>query len=157
MKLYLVRHTTAVDNASSDAARALTMTGEAEARLVGQALAKLGVRPTHIFASPLVRAQQTAGLIAEQLGMAGKVATLDELENYLPTTALLKALPAEPEGVMILVGHMPSLSDHVAALTGLDPHANLAFSKGGVALVEMPEPKIGTGQLVWQKQLRELR
>jgi phosphohistidine phosphatase len=157
MKLYLVRHTTAVDNASSDAARALTMTGEAEARVVGQALARLGVQPTHIFASPLVRARRTAELIAEQLGMAGKVATLDELENYLPTTALLKALPAEPDGVMILVGHMPSLSDHVAALADLEPNPDLAFSKGGVALVEMPGPKVGTGQFVWLKQLRELR
>ena len=43
MKLYLLRHATAVDVASSDAQRELTKEGREEARIVGAALAMAGL------------------------------------------------------------------------------------------------------------------
>src|SRR5580698_564113 len=86
MKLYLLRHATAVDIASSDALRELTKEGREEARIAGAALAELGVKLSHFFSSPLVRARQTAEIAAKALKFPGKVEILDELENGSSTT-----------------------------------------------------------------------
>jgi len=67
MKLYLLRHATAVDVALSDAERELTREGREEARIAGAALAELGVKVSHILTSPLVRARQTAEIVAKVL------------------------------------------------------------------------------------------
>src|SRR5471032_1567767 len=60
MKLYLLRHATAVDIASSDAQRELTREGREEARIASAALTELSVKLSHILTSPLMRAHQTA-------------------------------------------------------------------------------------------------
>jgi phosphohistidine phosphatase len=151
MKLYFVRHTTAADVAPDDAHRPLTRQGEEEARRVGAALANLGVQPTRIFSSPLLRARQTAGIIAEELKFAGQIEPVAELNNDTPTAKLLAVLPAR--GELILVGHMPSLAQHVAALTAAANPDELAFSKGSVAFVELSG---NTGKLHWLKHLRQL-
>jgi len=158
MKLYLVRHATASDFATSDAERALTKDGRVEARIVGAALRRLKVAPAHIFSSPLVRAEQTAEIIAKELQFPGEVGTLVELTNGTPTAALLRALhPCHAPAALVLVGHMPSLAEHLAALIGAGRGDGLTFGKGGVACVELPELRAGRGELRWllrQKQLR---
>ena len=79
MKLYFLRHASASDVAPSDAERKLTKEGEEEARIAGAALAELGVKPAHIFSSPLVRARQTAEIAARELEFSGDIEILDEL------------------------------------------------------------------------------
>jgi phosphohistidine phosphatase len=153
--LYLIRHTTAADIAPSDAQRPLTIPGEAEARKLGAALAKLNIQPNHIFSSPLLRARQTAGLVGEELHFPEGIETLAELENGASTTALLNALPMHPTGVMLLVGHMPSLTDHVAELIGGEVTRDLGFSKGSVACVTLAQLRVGTARLAWLKHLRD--
>jgi phosphohistidine phosphatase len=158
MKLYFLRHASASDFASSDAERELTSEGREEARVAGRALAKLGSKPARIFSSPLLRAQQTAEIVAKEL--ESEVEILDELTNDIPTFRLLKAVKLAGEAKeIILVGHMPSLAGHVAHFIGAGRGEGLAFGKGSVALVEIAELKVGLGQLRWlmrQKQLREL-
>jgi phosphohistidine phosphatase len=160
MKLYLLRHATADDIASSDAERELTSEGEEEARIAGAALAELGAKPKHIFSSPLVRARQTAEIASKSLSHAGKVEILDELENGETTVSLLKALkPYGSANEILLVGHIPSLSEHLAGLIGAKSAEGLPLGKGTVACVELEQLRIGAGQLRWllrQKQLREL-
>ena len=160
MKLYLLRHASASDIAASDAARELTNEGREEARIAGAALTELGAKPKHIFSSPLVRARQTAEIVAKALSFSGKVEILEELENGTTTGSLLKALkPCESANEILLVGHIPSLSDHLAALIGAKSAEGLPLGKGSVACVELEQLRIGAGQLRWlmrQKQLREL-
>src|ERR1044071_3826245 len=117
MKLYFVRHTTPTDGAVSDAQHPLTSQGEEEARLVGTALAGMGVRPARILSSPLLRARQTAAILGEQLEFGGATQTLDELLNGASTSSLVRALKLTSDEI-ILVGHMPSLADHIAELVG---------------------------------------
>ncbi|HVM62682.1 MAG TPA: phosphohistidine phosphatase SixA [Verrucomicrobiae bacterium] len=161
MKLYLVRHGTASDVARNDAERELTRDGREEARIVGAALAGLGVRPGSILSSPLVRARQTAEIAGKELMFPGAVEPLDELIGNTTTPALLKVLrPHASHGEIILVGHMPSLSEHLAAMIGGARVEALGLGKGSVACVEMDELRIGAGQLRWlmrQKQLRQIR
>jgi|SRR5579862_3341183 len=160
MKLYLVRHATASDIAPSDEERELTREGKEEARSVGAALAKLGVKPSHVLTSPLVRARQTAKIAAEQMIFSGKMEILDELTNGTSTPSLLKALRSYASAnEIILVGHMPSLSEHLAVLIGAGNAQGLALGKGSVACIELDQLRMGTGQLRWltrQKQLREI-
>ena len=158
MKLYFVRHASASAIAASDAARELTSEGYEEARVAGKALVKLGVKPARILSSPLLRARQTAEILGKELNSA--VETLSELRNDTSSSRLFKAVEAAGnENEIVLVGHMPSVSDHVAHLIGAGSGAGLAFGKGSVALVEANELKGGGGELRWlmrQKQLREL-
>lgn len=160
MKLYLLRHATASDVAPTDAQRELTKEGMEESRIAGVALAELGAKPKHIFSSPLVRARQTSEIVAKALGHAGKVEILDELENGTTIVSLVKALkPYDSADEILLVGHIPSLSEHLAALIGAKNAEGLPLGKGTVACVELEKLRVGLGQLRWllrQKQLREL-
>src|SRR5580704_4937066 len=107
MRLYLLRHATAVDIASSDALRELTKEGREEARIAGAALAELGVKPSHVFSSPLVRARQTAEIAAKVMKLPITVEVLDELENGTSTASLLKTLKSLSSLTeILLVGHM---------------------------------------------------
>jgi phosphohistidine phosphatase len=160
MKLYLIRHATASDIANTDADRELTDEGRQEARIAGAALAKLGAKPSHILTSPLVRARQTAELVAKELNHASAVEELDELQNSHSTSSLLRALHAYSTArELVLVGHMPGLAEHLAALIGARNAGGLWLGKGTIACVALDELKSGAGQLRWlmrQKQLREI-
>jgi len=160
MKLYLLRHATAVDVALSDAERELTREGREEARIAGVALAELGIRLSHILTSPLARARQTAEIVAKVLEFPGGVESLDELEHSTSTTSLLKALkPLHSTNEILLVGHMPSLSEHLAALIGAESAQAFPLGKASVACIELEQWRVGTGQLRWlmrQKQLQEI-
>ncbi len=160
MKLYFVRHATAVDFAASDDERELTGEGREEAKIAGAALAKLGVNPGCILTSPLVRACQTAEIAGQSCGYKGNIESISELENGAATAALLRALrPYREQKEIVLVGHMPSLADHVAELIGAQNPEGLAFGKGSIACVELDQLRAGKASLRWlmrQKQLREL-
>jgi phosphohistidine phosphatase len=157
MKLYFLRHGSASDVAPSDAERKLTKEGEEESRVAGAALTEIGVKPAHILSSPLVRAQQTAGIAAKQLGFTGALELLNELLNGASTGALLTALqPHSDASEILLVGHMPSLSEHIAALIDAKSADGLPLGKGGIACVELEQLRPGSATLRWlmrQKQL----
>jgi len=160
VKLYLVRHATASDVAPSDADRALTKEGREESRIVGAALLKTGTKPEQILTSPLLRARQTAEIIARELKFQNEVAVFDELCNGRSLANVLRAIKTfDGSREIILVGHMPSFADHLAALLGSDNPAALSMGKGSVACVELTTLRPGQGQLRWflrQKQLRLL-
>ena len=160
MKLYLLRHASASNVAPSDAERELTREGRDEAQVAGAALAELGVKPSHILTSPLVRARQTAETVAEAMKFPGDVEPLDELANGASTSSLLKALRSYTSGSeILLVGHMPSLAEHLAALVGAEDAQAFPLGKASVACIELEQLRAGTGQLRWlmrQKQLRAI-
>jgi phosphohistidine phosphatase len=161
MRLYLLRHGTASDAAPSDAERELTREGEEEAQIAGLALAKLGVKLSRVLCSPLLRARQTAEVAARAMKSKGQVELVDELTNGTSTPTLLKMLQSySPEEEILLVGHMPSLSEHLAALIGSKSPQGLPLGKGSVACIDVDELRPGRGQLRWlmrQKQLRQVR
>lgn len=160
MKLYFLRHGSASDVASNDDVRPLTGEGEEEAHVAGKALGKLGAKPARIFSSPLLRAEQTAKRAAKALDFSDDIETLDELKNGATTAALLRALKnRKVADDVLLVGHMPSLAEHIAALIGAKTAEGIGLGKGSVACVELDELRTGTGELRWlmrQGQLREI-
>jgi phosphohistidine phosphatase len=157
MRLYFLRHASASSVAPSDTERELTKEGKEEARIAGAALAELGVKPAIVLSSPLVRARQTAEIAAREFKFGVEVETVDELQNDMEIADLLHALqPRVDAKEILLVGHMPSLSEHIAVLIGAQSADGLPLGKGSVACVELDQLRAGAGALRWlmrQKQL----
>lgn len=157
MKLYLIRHATAVDTAPTDADRELTREGKEEARVIGRAFVRMKVKPQFILSSPLVRAVQTAELIAEELDHDEELVQVAELENGPSTSALLRALkPYSRADELILVGHMPSLAEHLAELIGVKNTRGLQLGKGSAVCLKTDVLREGAAEVRWwmrQKQL----
>ena len=166
MKVLFIRHAPAGDKAryaakgGDDAKRPLTAAGREKMRKAAKGLLSV-VRSIDLIAtSPLVRARQTAEIVAERFGgtKIAQVAALSPGVSPKDTLSRLAALGLTP--VLAAVGHEPHLSSVVAlALTG-GAGLRLELKKGACCLVEFPDkPEAGAGTLLWllaPAQLREL-
>ena len=135
MELIIIRHGHAEALAYRDAERALTRKGKDAVRAVGTALQTLGARPQCIIASPYVRAQQTALILAETFALELGSPPLEISSEELLTPesdveALLHALPTleKDDGQMLLVSHMPLVGDILGRLLCASDHASLPLS-----------------------------
>ena len=128
MKLYFLRHGIAedIENAKgSDAARALTPKGIERMEISARVMAKLGVKPARLYSSPLVRARQTAEIVARAVGVEVKIEpTVGPGFNPPAVSALIAGLSSADD--VMFVGHEPDFSEVISALTG-DRWGNLVF------------------------------
>ena len=143
MKLYLVRHGLAEERSPlvADEERPLTGKGKRRTREAFRGLARIA-RPERILSSPLVRAVETAEILARALGHDG----FREEGSLAPggdPHALLARLAREGGESVALVGHEPDLSELAFLLAG-----RIELKKAGVALIE-GEPRPGEGRLAW--------
>jgi phosphohistidine phosphatase len=133
VKLFLIRHGDAEaesSHARGDFARALTKLGRRQASDTGQWLVS-GVGKAHprIWTSPLVRAVQTAEIVATAWPSAS-VTVATELASGQPLDGLLDLVRGLSGSAALLVGHEPSMSELGAAL--LDRFGfPFAFNKAG--------------------------
>ncbi len=141
MKIYLVRHAIAEERSPhvTDEDRALTKKGKRRGRRAFRGFAKIA-DPLRIVSSPLVRARQTAKLLARALGHEGWEED-DDLAPGGDRQALLSRL--EGSNDVALVGHEPDLSLLAEVLAG-----RIELAKAGAALIE-GEPRPGGAHLVW--------
>ncbi len=122
-------------------------------------LEALGVELDLVLTSPLVRARQTAELVARGLSSAPTVEVTDALLPGQPSARIAEALAAWTRyRAIALVGHEPGLGELAAWLIGV--REPLAFKKGGVCRIDVAAlPPVPPGQLVWfalPKMLRAL-
>ena len=151
-ELYLVRHALAAERGEDwpdDTKRPLTTKGVSRFREAVKGLVWLGVGLDEIYSSPLVRAKQTADLLAEGLKERTAVRTIDELSpGHEPSTVLAELGKRIKRRRVALVGHEPDLGELAAALIGA-PRA-LAFRKGGVCRIDVDRVGASShGSLVW--------
>lgn len=151
MKLYLVRHAEAIERNGTVAEeeRYLTVTGRSSFRKTGAVLAKKGVLPNLILTSPLIRAVQTADILAEALSFQGEVQVsgalapgfdLDVLRRLLAETGLCRKVA--------LVGHEPDMGAVVSSLLGLE--APFKMKKGAVVALEVePAVRDASARFLW--------
>jgi phosphohistidine phosphatase len=144
VQVFLIRHAEAVHEtlALGDPHRHLTANGRQQARAIGDRLRWHDCVPTHIWSSPLVRAIQTAELVASGLHSEVAVDTLPVLapdENPRSVIAAITALAAS--AIIILVGHEPGLSAVGALLVGKPEFASLAKAQAA---------RIVDGSLRWR-------
>ena len=155
MRLYLVRHATAVPRGTSgflvDATRPLTDEGREEARRAAQVLRRMHIAMNVIASSPYVRAMQTAEGLARELGFAKPVREMDALRDEVePAKTSQALLTFAGHDHVALVGHEPHLSAWLAELVAKDG-MQCVMKKGGMACVEISRvpPSTGSGTLRW--------
>ena len=121
-ELLLMRHGQAEDYADGgDAARPLTSRGRDDVARVGRALRRLSLMPNLSVSSPLLRARQTAEIVAQAAG-----ATLDapQIGTLVPGAApaatinalLEHAQDGERPVRLLAVGHNPNVTAVLATL-----------------------------------------
>ena len=166
MILYVLRHGIAEDVApgGDDGARRLTPRGRQKLAAGARGMRGLGLAFDGLWTSPLVRAVETATIVAQEYGGAIVPQTLPALAAGVAPAETLRALrvAAGHENVLI-VGHEPGLSGLVAlVLTGSTSGMTLALKKGGLVALELPEPRPRSGATVrgalrWALTPRQLR
>jgi phosphohistidine phosphatase len=137
VKVILVRHGEASDpGAIADGSRFLTARGRETTRAVGEKLRALALVPTQIYTSPLVRAVQTAELLALELGYAGVVIAHEPLAVGGSTARALSVLDDHGGGdVVMLVTHEPTIRALAGHLSGVGARFP-AFPTSGVAVIQ---------------------
>lgn len=140
MRVFLVRHAQAIEAGPrrSDEARFLTPDGRATARKVGARLAEEGMRFDAVLTSPLVRAVQTAELMAQSIGFVGVVESFFALAPGAPPRLVAEELASHGEAVAVF-GHEPTISALGAFLTGQPSFP--PFRPGQVVLLERGIPQ----------------
>lgn len=157
MELCLVRHGIAVErdeHDGSDASRPLTPVGRSRMREAAAGLRTLFL-PELILTSPLLRARQTAEIVAEMCEAPLQVLEVLGTGEHRKVLAECARLG---EARVALVGHEPWLGELLSLLlTGSDAGMSVLFKKGAAALVDVEQPGQLCGQLEWMLQPAALR
>jgi phosphohistidine phosphatase len=156
MFVLIIRHAKAEARAvlgsigKKDATRSLTDAGRKDMRKAAKGLRTLVPEVDVLAASPLVRAQETAAIIAE-LYDAMPVTELAPLAPGGSKQAVLDWLGDQPESATVaLVGHEPDLGVLASWLLSGRKESFISLKKGAGCLIELTDrPKAGAGKLVW--------
>jgi phosphohistidine phosphatase len=154
VELYLIRHADALplgeNGTTQDEERPLSAKGETQSEAVARALSKREIVLDKLYASPLVRAAQTASIL---LRVWAKPELILETCNLLapggkPRKLAKQLLKAEGEKIG-LVGHEPDLGEFAAWLLG-NKEAQIHVAKAGVVHILCEGiPSKGGGALQW--------
>jgi len=144
LHLYFVRHGKA-EGHIGDVARTLSEKARKRFRETARTLAKHCTKLDLILASDLVRAVQTAELLAAEI-KHGRVEVMPELSPEHSADELLAALAARigAHRNIALVGHKPSLVHALAKLVGSTNGDELDVHNGAIVRIdvsELPEPE----------------
>lgn len=138
MIIHLVRHAEAVDRSPEiqEEHRFLTANGRTVFRKAAKSLAKLPIAPDFIISSPLVRAVQTADILAEKIKFKGDLLLSSHLAPGFRSQQLHAIMAEHPHAhELALVGHEPDLGVVVAEL--LQATSACTLKKGMVVTVKM--------------------
>ena len=164
MNLLVVRHAPAGDRAQwraegkDDALRPLTAEGKRRMGEVARGLARLAGPPEALAASPLVRAGQTARILARALGV-GVTDELAALAPGSPPQAILPWLRARSGlDLVAVVGHEPHLGQLASWLLAGRSRSFVTLKKGGACLLDLgARPGPGRAELAWLLAPAQLR
>lgn len=152
MDLLILRHGDAGRSSLSpgDSKRSLTSEGRQEVVDLSNGILSLKIKLDGVLTSPLLRAKQTAEIIAKSLKYKGEIKELDSLKpegNRLEFYSALSKL--KQDSTILVVGHEPYLSEMIGeAISQSGCRINL--KKAGMAKIRVTStlPKI-KGELRW--------
>jgi phosphohistidine phosphatase len=140
----------------SDAQRELTKDGRRKMRTGARGLATVIEHIDHLISSPLVRAVQTADLLAEAFPDARRQQHAGLSPGFQP--AALMGWIARHRGTLALVGHEPDLSQWIGYMVTGEARSLVLMKKGACCCLEMPDsPLPGEAHIVWHMPLKQLR
>jgi len=150
VNLYFLRHGPAFDQAEwsgTDFDRPLTKEGRRRMAREAEAFVRLALKLDVIVTSPLVRARETAEIVAVALKQTGALVVDDRVGLDFDVSRLAAILgDHRATNAVMLVGHEPGMSETIGRVVGA---ARVEMKKGGLAYVELPTPPSLVGTLVW--------
>jgi phosphohistidine phosphatase len=161
IELYLVRHAIAAERGPKypdDRLRPLTPDGSKKFKESVPGLVAMGVVIDFVLTSPLVRARETAMLLAAGLKPKAAVAEIEALSPGARPNAIVEAIKTHSKRNrrLALVGHEPDLGELAARLLGA--RGNVEFKKGAVCLIEVDGATPGgPGTLRWMLTPKAMR
>ena len=150
MTIYILRHGQAEPSIANDAARQLTDRGRRDtARVVQAHIADMGSL-VQIWASPLVRAQQTACIAAEYFpGLSIQTTELLVPEADARTLlSWLDEMSKQSHQSVLLVSHQPLVGTFVNMLCG-KPHDYYPMGTSSLVAIRADVVAAGMGDLLW--------
>ena len=118
-------------------------------RKAARGLSRLGIAFDIVLTSPLVRARQTAEIVAGGLAPRPSLVNIESLAPDAGYAALMADLEKHARKPRIaLVGHEPDIGELAARLIG--SRRAIEFKKGAICRIDLDEiPPNGPGQLRW--------
>jgi phosphohistidine phosphatase len=151
-QLFLIRHGIAEERGDAwpdDAKRPLSEDGIERFQKSARGLARLDVWIDVVLTSPLVRARQTADIVASAFDPRPSIITIESLAPGGGYASLLTDLEKHARKTRIaLVGHEPGIGELGARLIG--SRHSFEFKKGAVCRIDVDEiPPVSPGDLRW--------
>jgi phosphohistidine phosphatase len=151
--VFILRHGKAEDAGphGSDADRQLTKKGRDEILAVAHWIAAQDLQFDLIAASPLARAQETAAIVADVLGVPENLVTWKVLEPGGNPEGVCREIGRHPESSSILlVGHEPLLSSLISRIISGNESTGIAMTKGALAKIRnYSYTECPSGELHW--------
>ena len=154
MKLLIIRHGPAGDRAEweakgrDDRLRPLTLQGKKEIRRVAEGLATLVPKIDLLATSPLVRAVQTAEIVASQYDC--DMVRVEVLAPENDADEVVRWLREQRGDTIAVVGHEPDLSTLACYLLAGKSSSFLTLKKSGTGLLDLDDPAgPGKARLEW--------
>jgi len=156
MELYILRHGLAGEFGDprypDDSQRPLTAEGKRKMHQAALGMKALGLSFNLAFASPYLRARQTAEIVCHQLDCLDILQITPNLEpgqNPLKAIKEINEFGARDKSVL-LTGHEPFLSGLIAYLISGSHSSQVEFKKGALCKLEAGELKYGRcAELHW--------
>jgi phosphohistidine phosphatase len=159
MRIFIMRHGPAEEAgpaSSDDRARPLSMAGRKDTRRAARGLYVLGIAKEirAILTSPLLRARETAEIVARELDLERSLRETETLAPGFSRKALGREVEEAAEGAgALVVGHEPDMGELVAwLLAGRADGVATPMKKAGVACLEAGRDALGGGggaTLIW--------
>ncbi len=143
-----MRHGDACDGINDDL-RPLSETGIEEAGRAGEVLARACESPSLICHSDLLRARQTAEIVAKRLGLVRNLCGRSGLRPNDSAAYFAKEIAGDAYrgGDMLIVGHMPFMADLASCLlSGSESAISIRFTTGTLLCLDR------SGHGVWTQR-----
>ena len=150
-RLYVIRHAIAEDHApdgGGDHDRRLTKKGRRKFERLVRRLQSAGMEVDLVATSPLVRARQTAEILADTLAAPPPVVVVEALAPGSDWQALVGWTIRQDARHVAWVGHAPCVGRLVALTIG-DGSAAIRMQKGAVAAIRLDDGPGQAGELEW--------
>src|SRR5215510_613466 len=159
-QLFIIRHAVAEERGDAwpdDAKRPLSEDGTARMRKAARGLARLGITLDVVVTSPLVRAKQTAEIVAAGMNPRPPIVSIESLTPDGTFQDIIADLEKQAKRTRIaIVGHEPGIGEFAARLIG--SRHSIEFKKGAVCRIDVDAlPPSGPGDLRWMLTTKILR
>ena len=157
MEIYLMQHGSALPK-EQDPEEGLSPDGKARIHASGKALKKMGITFDVILSSPKKRSQQTASIVAEEVGFPPDMIIETEKVKALTHPEETLTIVDEYSGNqrILIAGHLPSVAEVASFLLTEGSKATIEFERGGCCRIDVEDLPTHSGHLIWYLTPKQL-